>query len=283
MSRRTTFLALISILLLTFALTGCPNGSLLDPLRDREPPVPGENGNFTINPVSYDIMELAWAPAEDAVTPTDELEYDVFFNPITNNVGSYEEAVDAGVQSTDWIPETAVALNGLLRDTEYWVNVFVRDRAGNVASYGEKVEVTMLGPMAEVWLDNTTWSYGEPLPVFIPDYDGQIDFGPLWSSAMGGSAKTASIKIHNAGDMDLVIPGSPPATPVEGSSMFSLSNPLDAGEAIIPKETAVYFQVTANYDDGTEVFTDVFGSVSFECNDPDHPMYKFGLTAYANC
>ena len=116
MSRRTTFLAPIGILLLAFALAGCPNSSLLDLLaNDTEPPVPGGDRVLSLTALSWDLLQLSWERASDDKTARDELEYRVYYAE-DNTLGSFEEAEQDATPATDWMKGDWAEFGGLSRD-----------------------------------------------------------------------------------------------------------------------------------------------------------------------
>ena len=280
MDRRTTFLAPIGILLLSFVLAGCPNGSLLDLLRDREPPVPGGEGNLQVTALSWDTLQVSWNSATDDNTPAADLEYRLYC-ATENTLETFDEAEQSAVASTIWAEGDTAEVDGLVRSTPYWVNVFVRDRAGNIAAYKQLDGATLMGPVAQVRLTQVTHEGVTTYPdLIIQNLDeNPVDFGTL---ARFASSIIAEFTIFNNGDMDLILEGTAPFPEIysENWNVFSLSVDIAQMDAVIPKEGgSVVFEVEAYNDDYSGAPRTENGSITFYCNDPDNSTYKFGLTA----
>jgi hypothetical protein len=126
------------------SLSGCNGafGSLLDRpqpsvVTDSIPPVVS-NRILTITDISPSGFTLSWVSALDDVTPQDDLEYRVIFR----EGGDASSITDPNVLPVDAVVAhdwgrgfTAQGLSGLEEGVSYGVVVFVRDAAGNYASY----------------------------------------------------------------------------------------------------------------------------------------------------
>ncbi|MDP6638319.1 MAG: Ig-like domain-containing protein [SAR324 cluster bacterium] len=93
---------------------------------DTEPPVPGGSGNINTG--------ISWTAAIDDHTATASLEYKVVSTANNQNrISNVESALRNGTVQMDW---TANVSNHGYNTANTFVTVLVRDKAGNISSYG---------------------------------------------------------------------------------------------------------------------------------------------------
>lgn len=99
------------------------------------PPQPGQSGTITVDDVRAVAIDVTWSPATDNVTEADLLEY----RPFVTTLGLLEtvdQIVKNGTPSGDWTANVnSATIGSLAQDTDYAINVLVRDLAGNLAAY----------------------------------------------------------------------------------------------------------------------------------------------------
>ena len=148
---------LIMALIVT-ALVGLStcNNNLTTALQDKiekeksEIPIPGGGGVLTTT-VGMENITVSWTKGSDNKTPESDLEYLVCVSDNAADVATVEEAVKYafGVFEKDI---TSKEVTGLLDAYSYWVNVVVRDGAGNKAVYTAKSDTTVKHPRI-YWVD----------------------------------------------------------------------------------------------------------------------------------
>lgn len=104
-------------------------------LSETEPPVAGANGALAVGVPRATAIPLSWARASDNMSDSTELEYRVV-RSLTDNIGTLADAQANGTVAVDWAADLAgIDVTGLTVLTTYYLNVLVRDRAGNAAVY----------------------------------------------------------------------------------------------------------------------------------------------------
>jgi DNA-binding beta-propeller fold protein YncE len=106
------------------------------------------------------------ARAEDGFSTQTDLEYRVV-RSLLDNIGTLETAMANGTVAVDWTRDLgACDVTGLVVLTQYFMNVLVRDRAGNVAAYtGASATTTndttapTPGPPTSLTIDNSTMDH----------------------------------------------------------------------------------------------------------------------------
>lgn len=104
---------------------------------------------ITFKDISYKSLTVQWEAASDAVTQQDELEYTVYRSG-AGNIDSFPDAEANGTcvlswtSALDWTAgETTLNILGLNLSSTYYFNVFVKDVAGNIASYNTNSQTTL--------------------------------------------------------------------------------------------------------------------------------------------
>ena len=109
---------------------------------DSTAPVPGNSGSFTVNSVNSGGFTVNWTTATDDVTAATSLQYRVYYST-SNNIGTAANAQSNGTAANGWTTNIATyAVTGLSPSTTYYVNVVVKDAAGNVGGYTSQSQVT---------------------------------------------------------------------------------------------------------------------------------------------
>jgi hypothetical protein len=105
-------------------------------VREKGAPVPGNNGFITTSEMIEDDVIVGFTSATDDITPQSQLEY---LPVISNspNIRDITESIENGTALTDWYPNlpNEFSLSNLGSDTDYWINILVRDQDGNRAVY----------------------------------------------------------------------------------------------------------------------------------------------------
>ncbi|MGP1463433.1 Ig-like domain-containing protein [Tannerella sp.] len=91
-------------------------------------------GAVVVYPISFKPteIEVRWNPGTDDVTPQNKLRYNVMWKKLPDGVWEYSHESNYPVNITSY------TITGLQPNTEYKVDVSVRDEAGNRVYYGEK-------------------------------------------------------------------------------------------------------------------------------------------------
>lgn len=99
------------------------------------PPVPGASGSLIVENSTASAIPVRWTVAGDNVTGKTDLHYKLVFST-SDNIGTVAAAEANGTESLAWTADIAAAtIGGLGPSTPYWINVIVRDAAGNMAVY----------------------------------------------------------------------------------------------------------------------------------------------------
>ncbi|MFO7767731.1 MAG: hypothetical protein R6W82_02070 [bacterium] len=103
---------------------------------DATPPTPGDGGTIASEDSTFTSIRVSWHPAGDTRTLPGGLQYRVVYS-LDPDVATVAEAQVNGTISMDWttVSSTEWEMTGLQPDTSYYVNVLVRDAAGNMAAY----------------------------------------------------------------------------------------------------------------------------------------------------
>jgi hypothetical protein len=117
-------------------------------LTDDTDPMPGDSGIIVVVDERAVEVESAWSQATDTYVESARLEYRVFYSEDAQ-ITTKEQVLSAGTPANEWtVGLTEFTLSGLDQDSEYRVNVLVRDRAAipNVAAYNAVVVQTIIDP-----------------------------------------------------------------------------------------------------------------------------------------
>jgi len=102
---------------------------------EKEPPAPGGGGALTAGTPRATVIPLSWSSASDNVSEQKDLQYRIVWST-QNNIDSLAGATKNGTVSVDWRPGIRGAdAGGLPVLTLCYLNVLVKDRAGNIAAY----------------------------------------------------------------------------------------------------------------------------------------------------
>ncbi|MGE5677166.1 MAG: choice-of-anchor D domain-containing protein [Pseudomonadota bacterium] len=102
---------------------------------DSTAPAAGGSGIIAIEDATSNGLDISWTAATDDGTAQGSLEYMVLYSE-TNELETISDAVYNGTAVQDWEAGlTEIAITGLSPETTYYMNVLVRDEAGNKAIY----------------------------------------------------------------------------------------------------------------------------------------------------
>lgn len=96
---------------------------------------PGEDGLITVTNVEADSVDIIWSQAMDNDSLSESLEYLVYYsqsNNISTVVDMETNGIEVGSYETNNLSKT---IGELEPDTTYYLNIIVRDEAGNRAAY----------------------------------------------------------------------------------------------------------------------------------------------------
>lgn len=101
-------------------------------------PSPGNLGTLTVSDKKSVSVKLSWTQGTDNITSTGDLEYKVVYST-ANNIGTVDEVETTGggrVTFLNWTKNISFqTITGLTVNTSYYLNVIIRDAAGNKAVY----------------------------------------------------------------------------------------------------------------------------------------------------
>lgn len=96
-------------------------------------------------------MALTWSGATDDITSSSDLQYQVYYST-SDNINTWSDRGN-GTSAGDWATDiTSKTISNLSSGTSYYINVFVRDEAGNIESYETSSNATIPNGMS-LWLD----------------------------------------------------------------------------------------------------------------------------------
>lgn len=104
-------------------------------LSEKDAPVPGGGGVLTVGTPRATVIPLSWQKATDAISAQPELQYMVVWS-LLPNVDTAANAVANGTVAVDWMANIGSCdVTGLPILSTCYLNVLVKDRAGNIAGY----------------------------------------------------------------------------------------------------------------------------------------------------
>lgn len=98
---------------------------------------PTDGGGLAMVTPDCGDSTVSWNAATDNVTAQADLEYRVYYSN-ADNISTVEDIQANGTALGNWTANmTNATLTGLTDGDNYWVNVLVRDEAGNISAYTE--------------------------------------------------------------------------------------------------------------------------------------------------
>lgn len=188
------------------------------PTPDIISPSPGNLGTLTVSDKKSISVKLSWTQGTDNITSTGDLEYKVLYST-ANNIGTVDEMEATGsgrVLFLDWTKNISFqTITGLTVNTSYFLNVIIRDAAGNKAVYSV---VNAVPPIIYDNLDGTitdssrniTWmkcSAGQTWNPGPNDCTGTGDSGNNYSIGYYQYCATLNYTCNNTGSPDWVLNG----------------------------------------------------------------------------
>ena len=161
---------------------------------DGTAPTPGNSGTITTGTITQTSIVANWTQGSDNFTSPVALEYQVFGSP-ANNITTYGDALANGIEITSgWTAAIdTIEATGLSADTTYWLNVFIRDEAGNIAPYVPASGTTEAGGIPELACDSVLWdpAVGTPRALRL---GGTLEI-PVDFSETGGEAASSGFDV----------------------------------------------------------------------------------------
>ena len=109
---------------------------------DVTPPTAGNAGTITKTGVTAGGFTTNWTAGTDGVTSAASLQYRVYYSA-ANNIATASAAQSNGTAVNNWTSNiTSLPITGLVPSTTYYVNVLVKDDAGNISSYTSSSQAT---------------------------------------------------------------------------------------------------------------------------------------------
>jgi WD40 repeat protein len=114
------------------------------PLIDLMDPVPGDNGTLHTSAITGESASLTWIVSTDNQTNSNNLVYRVY-QSTTSIENTVQAWVNSATSASDWIADTnTYNITGLSDNTQYTINVIVKDEAGNKAIYSSQSFTTLI-------------------------------------------------------------------------------------------------------------------------------------------
>jgi hypothetical protein len=101
---------------------------------DETPPVAGGGGALTIEAADGVAVTLSWSAATDNATPSEELTYQVYTST-DDDLRTVDGMLSRGVPAGEFTSDLEATVFLPNYGTTYWLNVLVRDEAGNPGAY----------------------------------------------------------------------------------------------------------------------------------------------------
>ncbi|ETR68209.1 MAG: hypothetical protein OMM_04695 [Candidatus Magnetoglobus multicellularis str. Araruama] len=114
---------------------------------DGTPPTVGNSGTLSTSGITFDSITLSWTQATDTITLASNLQYQVYtsLTLLSNTVENWE--TNATPYGT-WTPNiSSTSITGLESDTDYYLNIIVKDEAGNKSVYQYLSATTLTEPV----------------------------------------------------------------------------------------------------------------------------------------
>jgi hypothetical protein len=129
--------------------------------KDNDGPTPGAGG-YSFTHVSGTAISLNWTAASDSLTPQEDLYYKVVSSP-NADIGTVGDAETNGTVAQAWLPNvTSAQVQASSYSQNTYYAVLVRDEAGNITTYGQKVapivETAGLPANGTYYNSTTGWS-----------------------------------------------------------------------------------------------------------------------------
>ena len=104
-------------------------------LHDQTAPQTGADGTLTTGEIAVNSAALTWTAATDSCSAQGTLQYRVIYC-LQDTIATVTEAMRSGSVATDWTANLSeVTVSNLRSHTTYYLNVLVKDEAGNMAVY----------------------------------------------------------------------------------------------------------------------------------------------------
>jgi len=169
---------------------------------DTEVPVPGNNGYLTFSEQLATSIDVTWVGAVDDRDGQETLEYRLYYSQ-SDNVDTVENAELNGTPAGEWTAgiETAT-VSGLGMNTLFYLNVLVRDSAGNTACYTSEASATILPMQVDGFVAEDT----EGGDAFGYSVDVSSDGSTIVAGARGDDTQKGSayVFVFNGTDWDEV-------------------------------------------------------------------------------
>ena len=122
---------------------------------DNSPPDPGNGGQLDLLNQSTSSITINWTKAKDNIDPPYELQYLVYYSE-AGDISNIKKLETKGTPVDKYKPNiTEKKIGGLKPETDYKINVLVKDTAGNKNCYVMKTISTDPLPLVEIQANKT--------------------------------------------------------------------------------------------------------------------------------
>jgi len=122
---------------------GDPAAATVVPGGDTSPPTPGNNGVITVSGRDCNYINVNWSSAGDETSPASALTYAVYRSTLSN-MNTVAEVEANGTLIKDYTANiSSYTATSLESGTSYYINVLVKDSAGNKGVYTAATAATM--------------------------------------------------------------------------------------------------------------------------------------------
>ncbi len=153
---------------------------------DTTPPVAGGAGAISPTNISWDSLKLSWTAASDTDTLQEYLQYKIVRSE-NNNITTVADVNTNGTLVMDWTADlTGMAVTGLTGPKNYYLNVIVKDAAGNETVYSS-VSITTAAPPE----DDT------PVPEVTVYVDGEKQNAGTLTTTTAGDRTVSTVTVND--------------------------------------------------------------------------------------
>jgi hypothetical protein len=200
-------------------------------------PTPGGSGALGFSSVGSASFVVGWAKASDNTSPASTLQYKVV-RSTAGNVSDVAGAEANGTVCMDWTTDVSTCTaTGLNASTTYWLNVLVKDAAGNESAYVSSSQATAAVSVTRI-IDHTNYDPSSELDADIAKaaaLDVYFEHASVGLNVLHGLETLATQNVrYTCGRSSLLYPVTPSA------SWFATNDGLEDYDRGNPGATSKY-------------------------------------------